>query len=1221
MTGRSRGKRGVILTSEGWDKLNNAKQVQESQENSVKPYTIESLSEITRLDPTTISKVLRREVGVDKRTLDRFFRSFGLELNQSDYTKLDVVNNKVEKPRDNKRNNYFCDEAPDVSIFYGRTEELNILKQWVVDDGCRLITLIGIGGIGKTTLSAKVTKNLSQYFDYSIWFSLRNLPPLLEIITNLLQILSNGEETDLGKNITLIINKLIGYLKNRRCLLIMDNVDAIFSDGNYAGNYLEGYEDYGEFFRKLGEVNHQSCLLITSREKPKEIAAIEGKELPVRSLQISGLGISEIKEIFKAKGIVDTRDLELKQLINNYGGNPLYLKVIATTILDLFDGNVDDFLAQSTTVFGDICNLINRQFQHLSQLEKSVLYWLAINRDAVAITELKNDLLSPKFERGNESSLELRSINQFSLLEILDSLHRRSLIEKTRDDIHNSSKFSLQPVVMEYVTINLIERISHEIICGEILLFQSHALLKATALDYIQEIQKRLIITPIIERLEMTLGSKEEIESYLMKMLDRFRKKSPSFTGYVGGNILNILSSLSVKISDKDFSDLSICQGNLQGITFNNVSFTNSNFAKTTFTDTFGIIFSLAFSPSGEFLVTGSIDGEVCLWKWEENRQIFKHQEHTTIIDSITFSPDNQKIASSSRDRNIKIWDIATGKCIDTLNSPDNQTVKKIVFNLDGSQLFGYSEKQIISWNLETGNSDILIESESRISALSLSPQTGLLIFGCENGVVYLWDINTKTVINSFNTNSGVILSVKIIDSNQILASSLENKTVKIWDVHNCKCLNIFKSQSYHISLIDISINGENLATGSGEKIVKVWNIQTGLFLQSLEGHLSEINAITFSSKNILATASVDRTVKIWDITTGKCLKTLQGRADFVHSVVFTNKSQIIVSGSQHTIKFWDINTNQCLSTFFEHKDWLSSLIISPDEKFIACANVGNRNNIIRVWQIDSLTKNNIQEITNHQISHKILQGHNDSIWSIAFSQDSTKIVSGSSDRTVKIWSSQTGECLKTFYGHTRPILSVAFSSDGKTIASCGGHSIIKFWDIVTGECKGTIQEKASYIIRFNFNGLILISGQTTGIVKLWDVVTGECIDTLGKFGKPIISMACSYDGKFIAYGTYDGIVNIWDVKNSQLIEILQEKFSSIWSLAFSSDSNFLVIGRDRESFQVWDINAGKIINSFQGDRPYENIDISGVTGLSNSTITNLKELGAYNCKHSAFSY
>ncbi len=1211
MAKRIKGKRGVILTTEGWQKLQKAQQEREKKENSVKPYTLEVLSEITQLDPATISKVINREVGVDKRTLERFFRAFHLEFNQGDYQKLDVVSNSIKQTQDNQYNNYFGNEVPDVSIFYGRTEELTILKRWILEENCRLIALIGMGGIGKTTLSAKVIKNLSQYFDCSIWFSLRNAPHPIEIVTNLLQILSNGEEAELGQNITLIIQKLMGYLQRQRCLLVFDNVDAVFLEGSYSGHYLEGFEGYGELFQKLGETLHQSCLLITSREKPKEVAVREGKELPVRSLPISSLGIPEIKEIFKVKGIVDARDSELEQLMNNYGGNPLYLKVIATTILDLFDGNISNFIIQNTTVFGDIYDLLRQQFQRLSRFEKSLLYWLAINRNPVNLTELKEDLLPPKFESMNESTPELVRINQFNLLEILESLHRRSLIEKTRDNLNNSSKFFLQPVVMEYVTINLINKISQEIICGEISLFQSHALLQATAPDYIQDIQKRLIIAPIIKHLKTTLGSQKTIESHLMNILNGFREKLPDFTGYVGGNTLNLFSNLSLKISNKDFSNLNILQGNLQGITLNDINFNNSNFSKTTFTDTFGIIFSLAFSPNEEFLVTGSINGEVCLWKWRENKQIFKRQEHTTIVDSVTFSPDYQKIASSSRDQTVKVWDIATEKCIFTFNSPTHHTVKSLVFNSEGSQLFGYSDKRIISWNLNTGTSDILIESQSRISSLNLSCQTGILTFGCEDGIVYVWDIKTGTLIDSFQTNSGLILSVKITDYEDILACSLENKTVKIWDVQKKQCLNTLKSQSYHISLIDLSNSGKSIATGSGEKIIKVWDINTGLYLQSLESHLSEINAITFSDQNKLATASVDRTIKIWDITTGKCLKTLQGRADFVHSVFYSKNTQIIVSSSQHTIKFWDTETHDSISTFFEDKDWLSSLVISPDEKIIACANIGNRNNLIRIWQIDSLSQNKIIDLSNNQIYHQTLQGHNDSIWSIAFSPDSTKIVSGSSDRTVKIWNSQTGECLTTFDGHTRPVLSVAFSPDGKTIASCGGHSIIKLWDLTTGKCQQTIQEKASYIIKFSSNDIVA-SGQTTGLVKLWDIHNGQCIETLGKFGQPIVSMAC-HEGQFLAYGCYDGAVYVWDINNRKSIEILSEQFSSAWSLAFSSDSNLLVVGREQEVVQLWDIKTGKLVQSFRGDRPYERINISGVRGLASSTITSLKELGGYN--------
>lgn len=1210
MTELRKAKRGVILTTEGWQKLRKAQQEREKQEKSVKPYTIEVLSEITQLDPSTVSKVLNREVGVDKRTLKRFFNAFNLEFSQDDCQKLQTVSNPIKKTKAYKQNNYFGNEVPDASIFYGRREELDILKRWIIEDNCRLVALIGIGGIGKTTLSAKINKDFGKYFEYSLWFSLRNAPCPIEILTNLLQILSNGEETELGKNINLIIQKIIGYLQDKRCLLIFDNVDAVFIDGSYSGNYLEGYESYGEFFKKIGEISHQSCLLMTSREKPKEVAAIEGKELPIRSLQISHLGIPEIKEIFKVKGIIDAKDSDLKQLIDNYGGNPLYFKVIATTILDLFQGNISDFISQNTIIFGDISDLVRQQFQRLSSLEKCLLYWLAINRYPIDITEFKEDLLLQNLESINE----LGSINQFNLLEILESLHRRSLIEKTKDHLNNSSKFLLQPVIMEYITIDLINKVCKEILSEEISVLQSHALLKATAPDYIQEIQKRLIILPIIKHLKTTLGSQEKIESYLTNILNLFRAKFHNYTGYVAGNIINLLSNLSLKVSNKDFSNLNILQGNLQGITLNDIDFSNSNFDKTTFTETFGIVFSLAFSPDDKFLVTGGINGEVCLWNWKENKQIFKRKEHKTIVNSVAFSDDYKTIASSSRDQTVKVWDIATAKCIFTFNAPNHYPIKSLVFYSDKNWLLGYSNKSIISWDLDTGTSEILIESESSISCLNISVSTGLLAFGCTNGIIYLWDLNIGKLIDSFQNNSDLILSIKITEDGDILACNLNNQTVSVWSLKNKQCLTTLKSQSYHISLIDISNSGKHIATGSGEKIVKAWDIDTGSYLQSLEGHLSEINAITFSSNNKLATASVDRTIKIWDIRTGKCLKTLQGRADFIHSVVCSKNAQIIVSSSQHTIKFWDLQTHKTISTFFEDKHWFSSLIISSDEKMIACATIGNDNNIIKIWPISSLSKNQVTAMTNQKIYPKILQGHNDSIWSIAFSSDSTKIVSGSSDRTIKIWNSQTGECIATFEGHTRPILSVAFSPDGKKIASCGGHSIIKIWDLATGKCQQTIQENASYIIKFISND-VLASGQTNGLVKLWNIHKGQCIETLGKFGQPVVSMTCSDDGQFLAYGCYNGTIYVWNINNHKSMEILSEQlqFSSAWSLAFSSDSNLLVVGREQEIVQLLDIRTGQIIQSFQGDRPYERMNISGVRGLTSSTITSLQELGAYN--------
>ena len=1187
MTGQRRG-RGVVLTDKGWGKLENALNEWNNQNNFDKPYTIEALIEVTMLDPGTISKVLNREVAVDRRTLERFFSGFNLKLDNDDYSKLNLRKNQ-------KLNKHFCSEAPDVSIFYGRTEELNILEKWIITDYCRLITLVGIGGIVKTSLSAKVIHNIRDNFDFTIWFSLRNAPPPLEIISNLLQVLSNGEEVDLARNIPVLINKLIEYLQNQRCLIVFDNVDAVFSDSNYSGNYLPGYEGYGEIFQKVGEIQHQSCLLMTSREKPSEIAAIEGDVLPVRCLQINGLDIPEVRKVFAGKGITDGVDSDWERLTVNYGGNPLYLKFIATTVLDLFEGDISSFIVDGSKVFGDVRNLISKQFNRLSELEKSLLYWLAINQDAVDLKELR-DL----------------SLNQyFHFLEILESLNRRSLIEK------NDLLFSLQPEVMEYVTVNFIDKIYQEIISGDISLFKSHALLKATAPDYIQDIQRRLIIKPMQERLELFFGNYHQVKANLINILENFRGKSLHFTGYAVGNIINLISDFSPLIINQDFSHLNIQQANFQEIDLQDIDFSNSNFIKSTFTNSFGIIFSLAFSTNEEFLVTGSIDGQVCLWKWQENQLIFQYQGHKTIVESVVFSPDDSKIASSSRDRSIKIWDVSTGKCILNLDlpldSPKQYLVKNLIFNQDGTKLFAYSNQQVISWDLDTGDCQILIESQYRISSLYLASEAGFLVFGCENGVVYIWDLNTEEFLNQFSTHSGIVLSVKVTDDNQIIGCGIKDKIVKICNLNNSESIQI-QSQSYNISLIDISSNGQYIATGSGEKIIKVWEINTGLYLQSLSGHVSEINAITFSNTNqILATASVDRTVKIWDITKGKCLKTLQGRADFVHSAVFSNDNRTIITGSQHSINFWDIDS-QCISTFFKTKDWLSSLIISQDEKTIACANISNEDNFIRIWQIDDLNSST----TNYQIPNKILKGHNDNIWSIAFNPDGTKIVSGSSDRTVKIWNSQTGQCLKTLSGHNRPVLCVSFSPNGNTVASCGGHSIIKLWNVETGECFQTIQEKASYIIKFNSNGLILASGHTSGIIKLWNTKNGECIQTLGN-RKPIISIAFSDDGKYIAYGSYDGTVTVWNINDNKSVAILEQNYSSPWSLTFSKlsqftkNSNLLAVGRDSEVIQIWDINTGEIITSFQANRPYEEVNIKEVTGLNAATIASLEELGACN--------
>src|SRR5437016_5373199 len=316
-------------------------------------------------------------------------------------------------------------EALDVPTFYGREGELATLAQWVVEEGCRVVSVLGLGGIGKSALAVQVMHRLADQFDVVIFRSLRDAPSCEALLDECLRVLTPQPLSLVPVGLEPRISRLLEHLRSSRVLLVLDNLESLLSEGDVRGRLRPGSEGYGRLLRRLAETEHQSCLLLTSREKPAGLRALEGSRTPVRSLRLAGLDAAACEQLLAAHELVGPPDKRTR-LVEIYESNPLALNIVAETIADLFGGEIDQFLSTGTVIFGSITELLEEQWARLSTLEQAVLFWLAIVREPVSIDELQAMLVTP--------------LSGVQVLEAVDSLHRRSLIERGQ----RSASFTLQ---------------------------------------------------------------------------------------------------------------------------------------------------------------------------------------------------------------------------------------------------------------------------------------------------------------------------------------------------------------------------------------------------------------------------------------------------------------------------------------------------------------------------------------------------------------------------------------------------------------------------------------------------------------------------------------------------------------------------------------------------------------------------------------------------------
>jgi len=572
------------------------------------------------------------------------------------------------------------------------------------------------------------------------------------------------------------------------------------------------------------------------------------------------------------------------------------------------------------------------------------------------------------------------------------------------------------------------------------------------------------------------------------------------------------------------------------------------------------VVTSVAFSPDGNRIASGSADNTVRLWS-PDGKPIGQPLRHDDWVTSVAFSPDGNRIATASADNTVRLWD-TDGKPIGQPLRHDD-TVLTVAFSPDGTRVAsGGVDKTVRLWDAATGQPiGPPLRHDDSVISVAFSPDGSRIATG-SGKTVRFWNVATGQPVGGPMEHDDLVNAVAF-SRNGTLASASADKTVRLWDMNGQPIGEPLRHDDSVLS-VAFSPDGTRIAAGDYDRTIRLWDAGTRQLVGVLAGHEAPVTAVEFSpdSLHLVSSGGNDGTVRLWDASSWQ---PMLGHTDTVWAGFFDNGRRI-GSGSwqkDKTVRWWDAATERPIGQPLR--------VDNDDVKGLFPAD-GNR--LLSFGTVDTAQ---LWDRAGKPIGEPLRLPPDPNRY-IVTDDTASRMAVELKPGVVQVYDTLTMQPVgDPILRPEEPVAAIAFSRDGRIVATGGNDGTVRLWDSNTGAPIGQPMSGNGAVrsIAFSKDGRLLAVGCSCSSLQLWDTSTYESVGEPMALDSIANVAAFSPDGNTVASGSDDGSIQLWDVGNqSKLGSVLRGHPLMITSLEFSPDGTKLLSASDDHTLRLWPVPA-----------------------------------------------